>query len=352
MGAPKVNIKFIENVANGVKITPKGHVVLIIKDNELTNNITVFKKITDVVGVSEANIEFVKDVFVGGAAKVTVINVKDNFTIDKAIKELDNIKANYVGILSNESGDHNKLAKYIQTTDRALKTLKGIVYNQSNLNCMHLINIVNSKVTFNDSRNEVEGYKVIPYLLGVLAGMPYSRGTTNYNLSLISKVVNVEDIDAEIEKGNLVLNYDGERTKIVSGVNTLIVIDKDHTEAMKSIVVVEAMDLMRDDIEANFKLYIGAYKNTYSMQMMIIASIKAYFKELTRYEVLDSEFNNTIDQDLQAMRIYWESKGQDTSKLSDSEIRKRTCGKNIYFISSVKILEVIENFDLKVLLTV
>ncbi|WP_156299009.1 phage tail sheath C-terminal domain-containing protein [Streptobacillus canis] len=352
MGAPIVNIKFRENVANAVKISPKGHVTLIIKDNTLNENIKVFKKLTDVNGLATENAEYVKDVFVGGAAKVTILNVRDSYTIDKAIKDLENIKANYVGVLSGDAQDHTKLAKYIKTADKALKTIKGVVYNLTNQDCMHLINLVNTKVTFNDSRGEVDGWKVVPYLLGVLAGMPYSRGATNYNLSGLLKTSNVEDIDAEINKGNLVLNYDGEKTKIVAGVNTLTTVDKDHSEAMKSIVVVEAMDLMRDDIDANFRLYIGGYKNTYSMQMMIITSIKAYFKELTRLEVLDPEFDNTIDQDIEAMRIYWEGKGQDTSSLSESDIRHKTCGKNVYFVSSVKILEVIENFDLRVFLTV
>lgn len=352
MGVPIINIKFLENVSNAVKITPKGHVALIIKDKVLKENILVVNKITDVKGLSEDNIEYVKDVFIGGAAKVTLINIKDTFDITKAIKSLDSIKANYVCVLSGEHSDQIALAKYIKTADKALKTIKGVVYNVPNQDCMHLINLINTKVTFNDERNEVDAWKALPYLTGVLAGMPYSRGATNYNLSGISKTSNVENIESEVEKGNLVLNYDGEKTKIVSGVTTLTTIDKEHSEVMKSIVVVEAIDLMRDDIHSNFQLYIGAYKNTYSMQMMIISSIKAYFKELTRLEVLDAEFNNTIDQDIQAMRIYWESKGQDTSKISDSEIRKKTCGKNVYFVSSVKILEVIENFDLKVYLTV
>ena len=353
MTTPIINIKFLENVANAVKMQPRGHVVLIIKnDTTMTDNIKVFKKIEDVSGLDSTNAVYIKDVFVGGSAKVTVINVKGDFTIDKAIKQLAEIKANYCGILSSETADHTALSKYIKTTDKALKTIKGVTYNINNQDCMHLINIVNSKITFNDSRGEQDGYTVIPYILGVLAGMPLTRGATNFNLTELASVTNVEDVEKEASKGNFVLNYDGEKVKVAAGVNTLTTVDRDHSEAMKSIVVLEAMDLMRDDIEANFRLYIGAYKNTYSIQMMIISSIKAYFKALTRLEVLDPEFDNTIYQDVEAMRIYWEAKGQDTSKMSDGDVRKKTCGKNVYFIASVKILEVIENFDLRVFLTV
>lgn len=349
---PEINIKFLEDVANAVKLQPRGHVVLILKDERLSDNIKVFKKMTEVDGLVEENAVYVKDVFVGGCAKVTVLNLSDTFTIESALKQLDNIKANYVGVLSAEISHHTALSKYIKATDKKLRTLKGVTYNISNQDCIHLINIVNEKVVFNDSREEQEGWKVIPYILGVLAGMPLTRGTTNFNLTELKNVTNVADVEAEAKKGNFVLNYDGEKVKVAVGVNTLTTVDRDHSESMKSIVVLEAMDLIRDDIEANFKLYIGGYKNTYSIQMMIITSIKAYFKELTRLEVLDSEFDNTITQDVQAMRLYWEGKGQDTSKLSDGDVRKKTCGKDVYFVASIKILEVIENFDLKVFLTV
>lgn len=349
---PQINIKFLEDVANSVKMQPRGHVVLILNDSTLTDNIKIFKKISEVEGLTAENIQYVKDVFVGGSAKVTILNIRDTFTIDKAIKELDNIKANYVGVLSAETSHHSALSKYIKATDKDLKTLKGVTYKVNNQDCMHLINVINENVVFNDERGKQEGFKVIPYILGVLAGMPLTRGATNFNLTELASVTNVDDVEAEAKKGNFVLNFDGEKVKVVSGINTLTTVDRDHSEAMKSVVVLEAMDLIRDDIEANFKLYIGGYKNTYSVQMMILTSIKAYFKELTRLEVLDPEFNNNITQDVQAMRLYWEGKGQDMSKLSDGDVRKRTCGKNVYFVASIKILEVIENFDLKVFLTV
>lgn len=349
---PEINIKFLENATNDVEIKPKGHVVLIIKDNVLQENIKIFKKISEVEGISDDNLEYVKDVFVGGCEKVTILNVTDTNTIDKVLKRLDNINANYVGVLSSESSDHQALSKYIKIADKKLRTLKAITYNIANQDCMHIINVVNEKITFKDGRKEQDGYKVIPYLLGVLSGMPLTKGSTNFNLTELSNVKNVEDTESEVEKGNLVLNFSGEEVSIVAGVNTLTTVDKEHSESMKSIVILESIDLMRDDIKENFKIYIGKYKNSYSIQMMIITAIKAYFKELARLEVLDSEYNNTITQDVEAMRIYWGSKGIDVSKLTDGEIRKRTCGKNVYLVSDVKMLEVIENFDLKVFLTV
>lgn len=352
--APKINIKFIEFASNPVNRSQRGSVCLLIKDTVLGDNTTikVFKKLTEVEGLSSDNLEYVKDVFVGGAAKVTVINITDTHTIDKAIKLLAQGQYNYVGILSANTADHNKLAKYIQVADKELKTVKAVLYKQNNLDNMHCINLINERVTFNDERGEQEGYKAIPYILGVLAGMPLSRGATNYNMKAFSKVSNVEDVNLEVKNGNLVLNYDGDKVKIVSGRNTLTTIDKDHSQAMQSIVIVEAIDLMRDDITENFKLYIGGYKNTYSVQTMIIASINAYLKELAQLEVLDSEYNNRITQDVSQMRLYWESKGQDVSTLTDGEIRKRTCGTNAYFVADVKILEVIENFNLQVHITV
>lgn len=352
--APKINIKFIEFASNPVNRTQRGHVALLIKDTTLgdTNLIKVFKKLTDVEGLTDENTEYVKDIFIGGAAKVTVINITENHSIDKAIKLLSQGQYNYVGVLSGNATDHNKLSKYIQVSDTELKTIKGVFYKQNNLDCMHSINILNETITFNDDRGEQEGWKGIPYILGVLAGMPLSRGATNYNLKLFSKVSNVDNADAQVKAGNMVLSYDGDKVKILSGRNTLTTIDKEHSQAMQSIVIVEAIDLMRDDITENFKLYIGGYKNTYSVQTMIISSINAYLKELARLEVLDPEYNNKMTQDIAQMRLYWESKGQDVSDLTDGEIRKKTCGTNVYFVADVKILEVIENFNLQVHITV
>ena len=352
---PEINIKFKELTANPVKMQAKGHVVLLIfNDETLVKGIKIYNKLSEIGStVSDTNKLYLEDVFVGGANKLTVMNVKDDFTIDNAIQQLDNIKFNYVGALSEEATNHEKIASYIKASEKKQKTVKGVLYKKEGQDCMHLINVINEKITFNDTRGEVKGYNVIPYLLGVLAGMPLSRSATNYNLSSLKTVENIDDIQGKIKAGNLVLNYNGEKCTILSGNNTLTTIDKDHSEAMKSILIVETMDLMKDDLETNFKLYIGGYKNSFETQMLIISSLNAYLKELENLEVLDKQYDNKIEIDVDAMRIYWQSKGKtEIAELGDGELKKRTCGKNVYLKADVKILEVIENFYLTVFLTV
>lgn len=350
---PEINIKFKEYSANPIKLTPKGHVVLILKDTTLSNDIVVFNKMTEIDGVSEDNKKYISDVFVGGARKVTVLNIKGVHTIDSCIKDLDNLQYDYVGVLSNNTEEHTKLSTYIKAQDKALKTVKAVTYNISNQNCKHIINLINTKLTFNDSRGEKTGDKAVPLILGILAGMPFSRGATNYFIGELKSVVNVSDVKAEVEKGNLVLNYNGEDVRIIAGVNTLVNVDADNTESMKSILIVEAMDLMRQDIQKSLNTYIGAYKNNYQNQMLIVSSVKGYFNKLEELEILDNEYNNSVDLDTDKMANYWTEQGKtNIANLPIAELRTKSCGKFVFLKADIKMLEVIEHFDFKILLTV
>ena len=65
----------------------------------------------------------------------------------------------------------------------------------------------------------------------------------------------VADLDAAIDGGSLCLFQDDDVIRVARGVNTLQTITGDLTEDMKKITVVEAMDLIQEDIIRTFKTY-------------------------------------------------------------------------------------------------
>lgn len=348
-----INIKFKENTANPIKTRRAGTVAIILKDSTKTGNIHILNSTADIKGFNTDSTNALNDLFTAGVKKVIVLNSRDSYTVDNCITALDTITANYICVLSEDNADHVKLSKYIQGITKKYGTKMGVLYKVDNTNCPNLRNFVNEKVTFNDDRGEVAGYKAIPYITGVLASMPLSRGAKGFVLTLLKSVENVDNIEDAVNNGKLVLNYNGQDVRIVAGVTTLTSVDAENTESMKSIVINEALNLIRDNINEAFKNYIGAYKNKYSVQMLIISSIKGYFKELESLEVLDSEYDNTAEIDADAMRIYWQKKGRtEIADLSDNEIKKYTCGKNVYIKASIKLLEVVEKFDITINLTV
>ncbi len=114
---------------------------------------------------------------------------------------------------------------------------------------------------------------------------------------------------------------------------------------MKDIIIIESMDLMRDDIYSTFKGWIGKYKNKYDNQVLFFYYDNAYFKELAREDILDKEYNNYSEVDVEAQRLAWLAVGKtEVEDMEDEEIKKLTFKKKVFMMAQIKILNAVEDF--------
>lgn len=211
-------------------------------------------------------------------------------------------------------------------------------------------------VYFNQTSTDTDGesLSVVDYLsslLGIVAGCNVSRGCTNFLCTDLSSVDEVDDVDFAIDAGQLVLTNDIGGVRIVTGINSLVTLNgSTATEDMQYIETVEAMNLIKDDIREEFKTtYQGVFKNKYTNQMLFIGAVNAYFDDLAAEDILDSEFDNKAEIDVDSQRSAWVGSGNSEAEDWDDDTVKSMAYKRTVFIAAnVKILNCMENLKFNV----
>ena len=323
------------------------NVILIIKDDTVkTFTKKVYTRLTDVTdstNYTAANFQAIKDCFVSNIRQCTVIRMDaTDGVIADALAIVGGLEAGYVGILSSVATDQQAVAAWIKTQEEAKKSFKGIVYSPTTPpDSREVLNFTNTQVTFKDvSRGQADAWQFIPSLLGYIAGRDTDEGATYLVMENLESVVEPTDLDTAINSGQLILFNDSGVVRIVLGINSKTTLATDEIEDMKLIEVSEAMDIIRDDITNTFKnYYIGKYKNTNNNREIFVSAIKDYFASLAGQEILSSDFNNTVQQDVDAMRQYLFSQGIDAQDMKDSEVKRQKFGRNVFIKGNIEIAE-------------
>lgn len=348
MGLPRIEIIFKQKAVTAVKRSQLGIVGLIVKESSKDWSRKVYKNISEIVDkdYTEENLGFVSDTFTFTPSKVVVYNIGSG-SLKDTLKIVAQERINWVGLAYDGSDSDNAiLVSWIKSMRKNGKTYKAVVHKVENPNEKGIVNLMNSKVTFTDARGEKDGWYYIPSLLGLFAGCPMTRSTTSYLLGNLKDVDIFDDVDKVIDDGGLCLIKDDDDIRIGRGINSLKEITKEETEDMKSIIIVESMDLMRDDLYSTFKKWVGKYKNSYDNQVLFFSAINGYFKELAREEILDNAYDNYAEVDVEAQRIAWEKvgKAEDIAKMTDLEVKKLSFKTSVFMKANIKILNAVEDF--------
>lgn len=369
IGLPNVQVIFKGLANTAVVRSSRGVACLILKDNtgfeetelsktkkaksntEESKVIKEYKGFTEVkkTDYTEENYKIIEDVFLSEIAKLYVIKIANNQTFND-IKGFINKNINWIAFVGETSEEQKQLADFVKLENKTrAKRLKAICYNlqEASADDMHIVNFVNETVTKADD-TIILGYKYLGRLLGVLASCRMDMSVTYTVLSDLKNVQelgNSDIINENINKGKLCLINDDDGVRIARGVNSLQKNDKDHTEDMKYIAIVESMDLIYEDIINTFKqVYLGKFKNSYDNQVLLISAINSYFRDLAKEEILDPNFNNVIFVDTEKQREIWLSNGKlEAENWSEIEIKNNTFKTNVYLQANLKFLNAMED---------
>lgn len=352
MGLPNILIKFKQKAITAVKRSQQGIVGLIVRDEtDTTISTKIYKSYTE---ISESdwtpeNFQFIKDCFEFTPAKVKVFRIGTGAKgkISDALKLVAKERVNWLGTASSTQADHDEIVTWIKEQEKIGKTYKAVVYKGSNTNCKHVVNFMNEKIKFKDTaRGEKTGNEYIPTLLGLLAGLPMTRSATNFLCGNLEEVSTFDDIESVIDNGGFCLIKDEDDVKVARACTSLKEITQDNTEDMKDIIIIESMDLITDDIRETFKEWIGRYKNKYENQVLFFSSVNTYFRQLAREDILDPEYDNRAEVDIEAQKLAWLSVGKtEVNDMKDEEIKKLTFKKKVFMLGNIKILNAVEDFE-------
>ena len=359
MGQPSIDITFIQKAVTAITRSERGVAcVVVLDDSKATAGYATYKYAADVPadGFTADNLAAIKRCWLCAVNKVIVVWVPTDADFADIQAILETLSYNYVCVC--DDGMQQDLATYLVTKNANSPGKKyiGVVTGVTTADSKYIINIPNATVHDVDTDADIDMAMYLPRLTSVLANLPLNRSITYYeledindvDLSFIDSDTTIDDV---VDEGNLVLWIDGDKVKVGRGVNTLTTVTSTDTADMKKIIIVEAMNLILEDIYTTFKdYYIGKYKNSYDNQCLFISAVNSYFRQLAREEILDPDYDNCSYVDVEAQREAWLAIGKtEAADWNEAKVKKMTFKSYIYLAGQVKILDAIE--DLKFVIT-
>jgi hypothetical protein len=350
---PNIDVTFKGLASSLVARSERGYAILIVRDDtDKTFEYKEYNLLTDVdkTKYTAANYQCISDVFAFAPYKVCVVRIDATSTgtlptVADALKiVLANVATGWITVAGGTSADFTTLASWIKSQAASKKTYKAVVYNATTSpDEMHVVNFVNTYVTFSDSRGKVTGLSYCPSLIGILAKSNVVSGCNYFKCTNLSRTIEVDDNNAALAAGKFILINDGAYVRIARSINSLITTNGTTvTEDMKEIEVVEAMDLMLDDISRTFRNdYLGGgYKNKYDNQVLFISAVNSYFKKLANNDVLDLGYNNVCDIDVNAQRNAWIASGKtDAASWTDLQVKHNAYKRSLFLTANAKVLQ-------------
>ena len=387
-GLPQVIIDFRTKSTTAIARSARGIGVMIL-NNESTN-VSKFYKISDSTdipdeGLSAKNVELVKKALLGVPLRILVYTLPmvdvtpggGESLLNQAdvLKKLHNIKWNYICHPTGTAQDQESLAVWVKKERNVKrKTFKAVVANfdaddkgvinftTDNIRCVNpsytdaLQAVGGDRKKVSSSIAEHLSYTSTEYtarIMGILAGLALDRSATYYELNEVYDCETYEDIDDCISKGQLCLidEMDGNGVKIARACNSLHTFTTDVGQDFRYIKIIEAVDMITDDIRDTFKnSYVGKVINDYNHKMLFIAAILVYFRNL-KGNVLDASPTaiNTVDIDEAAQKDYAILHGDDVTKMTVQQIREYNTGTQVLLAGRITPVNAME--DLRITFT-
>lgn len=349
---PSIEVIFKQLATSLIERSSRGIAILIVKDD--TDTSFTYKEYKDITAVendadkyTETNLQYLRDVFGFALNKVCVARIDTAGSVADALIAIEkNTTTGWITIADGTAEEFSTLSSWIKSKELKRKTFKAVCYKVLAPDSKHIVNFYNDKVNFADKRAEVTGDKYCPSLIGILASCNINRGSTYFKCPNLKRVEEVTDSEQAVGKGQLILFNDVDVVRIAVGINSLTTTDGlNNTEDMKYIDIVEVMDLINDDISNVFKNeYLGNYKNIYNNQVLFISAINTYFKELARDYILDPNYRNRADVDIEAQRLAWLGTGkQEAEDWTEQQVKNSSFKRTVFLLGDIKIAGAMEN---------
>lgn len=352
---PNIDIIFTQKAVTAVQRSERGVLCVIMQDEKQEDGIKkfVYKRGADVLKTdySTANYTALMRAFDVAVNKVYVLRCATGTEFTDVAKELDKLKFNY--ICTNVKADQQTLLNDIVQRNRDNQGHKcvAVVSNPTQADSKYVVQLKGTGGTLKDG-TEVKAEDYIIRIASTLCNLPMNRSLTYYVFEDLatwddSYITTETPIGKWISDGWLTLINDDDEVKCGRAINSLTTFTSTDTEDMSYIIIVEAMNLIIEDIYTTFKdYYVGKYKNTLSNQRLFITSVNSYFRQLMREEVLDDSYDNKCYVDIESQRLAWIGIGKtEAEDWSDSKVEQMTFRTFVYLGGDVKISNAME--DLK-----
>ena len=352
MGLPSIDITFKTLGMTAIQRSQKGIVAVILED-AAGAGAHIMTNVTDIPSALGAeNRAYLERAFTGyvNPPRKVIAYVVDGTekTLDDALAYFATQQFDYlVGAPDTESADAQKIASWVKSERANKHTVKAVLPGTA-ADSEAVVNFTTGGIRLGEASVTTAAF--CSRIAGLIAGTPMTISCTYAPLAEVSDVTRLtkEQLDTAIDSGEFVLFHDGEKVKVGRGVNSLKTTSQEKGEAFKKIKIVEAMDMIQNDIRMTAEDgYIGKYANSYDNKCLLIMAVKGYLEELDRSGILETGTSG-VELDLAAQENYLKSKGIDTSDMSEQQIKEANTDAKVFLRARVSILDAIEDIVLPI----
>lgn len=348
MGLPNISVIFKQKAETAIKRSGNGIVALILADNTKEDTTThTYTQEKDIVKShwTPKNLDYLNKAFMGNPKSVIVERISTEGTYDDALARLSHKKWNYLAIPSLPDEKVSEISTWIIAQRAAKKTFKAVLPHSESDN-IGIINFDTEECVIGTKTYTAAEYCV--RIAGLLAGISLDESATGKTLSELTSIKESLTPDTDIDSGKFILVNDGEKIEVGRAVNSLVTVDNvKTTEDMKSVKIVEGMDLISDDIRASYKTgYVGR-NNSLENKELFIAAVNQYFTGLVKSGVLFDGYDHYAEIDVEAQRE-WLSQKYDVSEMSDAEIKQQPTGTIMFMAGHVQMQNAAEDLNFTV----
>ncbi|MGI6266726.1 MAG: phage tail sheath C-terminal domain-containing protein [Candidatus Metalachnospira sp.] len=349
---PNIEVIFKQKAVTAIQRSERGVVCVIVNDDTegtaTTNKYELSADVKETEYTAE-NYKAILGAFIGIPRTVYVVKIGAAKKFTDAKPAIAGIDFNWLCYLNATSTEQDAVAAYIKETNakNKRKKRKAVVYKATTTDDMHVVNFTNEAIKFKNAEAAYPVQNYVARIAGLLAGLPFTRAATYTVMQELESVTESADLDAAVNKGEFILWNDSGEVRVGRAVNTLTTLGEDQTADMQKITIVEAMDLILEDIVATFNdYYCGKYKNSYDNQVLFIAAVNVYFKQLGRESILDPNFENLAQVNVEKQREDWISTGKpEAVDWDEQKVKNMTFRSFVNLTANIKVLDAMEDLN-------
>ncbi len=356
MGLPEIKISFRQKADTAIRRGSRGMVAVLLDDRTKEQFLTPLyrEREADSQDWTQQSLRLLKLVFKGAPQRVVAVRMlqKDGAAdLAGTLAAIQPLNLDWLAYPGYTGTDKTVIKEYLARAHESGKKMKAVL-PLCEADDAHIVNFATGTITA--SWEDMEGtvdYTAAEYccrVAGILAGLPLTQSCTFYGLPEVVSCSLPENADAEVDAGKLIVVFDGEKFKLGRGVTSLATCTEETPQDLKKIKIVEGMDVITHDIYSTFQdNYIGKVVNSYANKQIFAGEVNSYLKALEG-SVLDAEAENLVEVDAEANRDWLESRGTDTSEMTQQELKEANTGSWLFLTGSCRFLDAMEDLQLRI----
>ena len=350
MAMPEINILF-KTLAKTASIrSARGVACVVVKDSAVEGKYVYTREKQITQSYDDDNLSLVKEAFNKyGVTKLVVYAIdKTGGTLADALNNLKKVEINYLACnFALEENDVTLLKQFKETrvkNNMDLQIIANVAADDE-----YFINFASTGIKVNGV--SIEPHRFMCKLAFILSSIPQTESATYYVLDDVTAVTEIENEDEAVEQGKIFITFDGEKYKLSRAVNSKTTLAANEKKDLKKIKITEGKIIVKGDIYKVFRdKYIGKCNNDYNDRLSLVSEINRYLTNLAYEGILNIDYDNHVELDVQAMRDYMETEvDTDTSDMKDIDVLKDVeglCGSKVFIKGQVRFVDAMEDITL------